>query len=70
MIIRFSDDFNVEGLTGSVHPSLAMKFLRDGVTSGNQFGMHSFETAADENEPWNWWAYELSNHLPQFTAND
>ena len=47
-----------------------MKFLRDGVKSGNQFGMHSFETAADENEPWNWWAYELSNHLPQFTAND
>ena len=69
-LIRFSDDFHVEGLTGNVKPSLAIKFLRDGVKSGNQFGMVSFDGDADEDEPWNWWAYELHNHLPQFKADE
>lgn len=68
-MIRFSDDFFVEGLSGNVKPSLAIKFLRDGVKSGNQFGMVSFDGDADEDEPWNWWAYELHNHLPQFNAD-
>ena len=70
MLIRFSDDFHVDGLTSSVNPSLAMKFLRKGVESANQFGMVSFEGGSEEEEPWNWFAYELSNHLPQYTAND
>ena len=69
-LIRFSDDFHVEGLTSNVKPSLAIKFMRDGVKSGNQFGMVSFDGDADEDEPWNWWAYELHNHLPQFKANE
>ena len=69
-MIRFSDDFFFEGLSGNVKPSLAIKFLRDGVKSGNQFGMVSFDGTADEDEPWNWWAYDLHTHLPQFAANE
>ena len=70
VLIRFSDDFHVDGITTAVNPSLAMKFLRDGMPSGNQFGMVSFEGDPDEEEPWNWFAYDLSNHLPQFEANE
>jgi len=39
-IIRLSDaDLGVPGLSPGVNPSFAIKFLRTGVPSGNQFGM-------------------------------
>lgn len=41
-------------------PAMAMKFLRDGVPSGNTFGMKS----VDGQDSWNFFKYDLSNHIP------
>ena len=44
MLIRFSETgLHVDGITESVNPSVAFKMLRNGVKSGNQFGMVAFE---------------------------
>ena len=55
----------MKGITTSVNPSVAFKFLRSKQESANQFGMVSFEGDADESDPWNWWV-NLFSHLPQF----
>ena len=52
-----------------MNPSIAIKFLRDGVESANQFGMISFDGTHDENDPWNWYAMDLRTHLPQFAED-
>ena len=66
-LIRFSETgFHVDGLKSKLNPSIAIKFLRDGIESANQFGMISFDGIFDENDPWNWYAVDLSSHLPQF----
>ena len=52
-----------------MNPSIAIKFLRDGVESANQFGMISFDGIHDESDPWNWYAMDLRTHLPQFAED-
>lgn len=41
-------------------PSFAVKFLRDGVHSGNLFGAFSLDGAAS----WNWFRKDFSTHIP------
>ena len=44
VIIRFSTSGqHLEGVTKSINPAIAIKFLRSGVVSGNQFGMLGFD---------------------------
>jgi hypothetical protein len=63
VIIRFSEvGLHVDGLTDTVNPSAAFKFLRTGRHSANQFGMVAFENKADQG--WNWFAKDLLTHLP------
>ena len=65
VIIRLSEtDLHLDGVTGGLNPSAAFKFLRDGVPSGNQFGMVAFEQDPDPSQPWNWFAKDLLNHVP------
>jgi len=40
--------------------------LRDEVESANQFGMIAFEPDPKEGEEWNWFAKDLTNHLPNY----
>ena len=69
VIIRFSDALqHLEGSTNRQSPSIALKFLRSGVTSGNQFGMVSFEGTA--NGEWDFWAKDLKSHLPTFQNSE
>jgi hypothetical protein len=63
MIIRFSEvGLHVDGLTDTVNPSAAFKFLRTGRHSANQFGMVAFENKPDQG--WDWFAKDLLTHLP------
>ena len=44
VIIRFSTSGqHLEGVSNSINPAIAIKFLRSGVISGNQFGMLGFD---------------------------
>lgn len=44
MLIRFSETgLHIDGVTQQANPSVAFKFLRDGVQSANQFGMVAFD---------------------------
>jgi len=62
ILIRMSEtDFFVDGVTEAANPSLAFKFLRDGVPSANQFGMVSFEGT----DSWNWFENSFMSHLPK-----
>ena len=48
VILRFSEaGQHLRGVSKSVNPSIAIKFLRSGVTSGNQFGMVGFDNIPD-----------------------
>jgi len=47
-----------------LNPSIALKFLRSGVTSGNQFGMIGFET--DPEGGWDFWQKDFKSHLSNF----
>ena len=70
VIIRFSDAGQyLEGVTESINPSIALKFLRSGVTSGNQFGMLAFETTEAE-RPFDFWRSNFRSHLPSFKNNE
>ena len=65
VIIRFSEAGQyLEGVTQSSNPSIALKFLRTGVTSGNQFGMLGFES--DPDGGWDFWRKDFKSHLPNF----
>jgi len=55
-------DVFVDGLTQAANPSIALKFLRDGESSANQFGMISFEGT----DSWDFLANPFMTHLPQF----
>ena len=68
MIIRFSDaDVIVPELSHGLNPSVAFKFLRDGVSSANQFGMVAFETETQEGE-WDFFSHNFQSHLPEHTG--
>ena len=65
VIVRLSETgLHVDGLTESVNPSAAFKFLRDGVPSGNQFGMVAFENSPAPGKKWDWYGKDLLTHLP------
>ena len=67
MLIRFSQSgFHVDGITKSVNPSVALKMLRNGVESANQFGMVALEDDPSLGEEWNWFGKDLTSHLPNF----
>jgi len=64
VIIRMSEtDALVDGVSRASNPSIALKFLRDGVSSANQFGMVSFEGT----NSWNFFENDLMSQLPDFT---
>jgi hypothetical protein len=54
-------DFFVDGVTEAANPSIALKFLRDGRPSANQFGMVSFEGT----DSWNFFENDFYSHLPK-----
>lgn len=63
VLIRLSaTDIVADGISGSTNPSIALKFLRDGEDSGNQFGMVSFEGTTS----WNFFENPFMTHLPVF----
>ena len=65
VLIRMSEtDLFVDGVTEAANPSIALKFLRDGVPSANQFGMVSFEGT----DSWDWFANPFMSHLPKHTG--
>ena len=60
--MRLSDaDIIVPEVSDSLNPSFAIKFLRDGVWSANQFGMVAFEPQGT----WNFWENDFQSHLPE-----
>ena len=69
VIIRFSEaGQHLDGITPSVNPSIALKFLRSGITSGNQFGMVAFET--EQEGQWNFWENDFQTNLQSFSESD
>jgi len=63
MIVRLSEsDLLFDSSTGH-NPSVALKFLRDGVESGNMFGMVNFEGLPTPT--WDFFANDFRSHLPQ-----
>ena len=60
----------MQGVTKSLNPSIALKFLRSGVTSANQFGMVSFDNIPDGR--FNFWHKEqtFKTHLPSFKNDE
>ena len=57
-------------MTKSVNPSIAIKFLRSGVTSANQFGMVSFDNIPDGRfDFWNK-KQTFKSHIPGFKNNE
>lgn len=53
-------DIVADGISTAANPSIAVKFLRDGRDSGNQFGMVSFEGT----DSWNFFDNPFMSHLP------
>ena len=71
VIVRLSETgLHVDGVTDSVNPSAAFKFLRDHVTAGNQFGMVAFENSPAPGKEWDWFGKDLLTHLPQFKESE
>ena len=65
VLIRLSDaDLIVPGVSAGNNPSVAFKFLRDGVSSANQFGMVAFETETQFGE-WDFFSHNFQSHLPE-----
>ena len=65
VILRFSTSGqHLDGVTDSINPSIAIKFLRTGVISGNQFGMLGFDNHFSGQ--WNFWRRNFKTHLPNF----
>jgi len=50
---------------GGYTPGVSMKFLRDGVPSGNMFAMYSLQGQ----DSWNFFAHDLTNHVPDLSNN-
>lgn len=71
-IIRLSDaHLHVEDKQGNpvathMQPSIAIKFLRDGMVSANYLGMVSFE---DGGNGYDFFSKPFLNHLPQFEGD-
>ena len=66
VIIRLSDaDLIVPDVSSNPNPSIALKFLRDGVSSANQFGMVSFEGS----DSWDFFGQDFLTHLPEHTGD-
>lgn len=62
-IIRLSDaDLNVPQVSPGWNPSFAIKFLRDGIPSANQFGMVEFEHIENN---WDFFGHNFQSHLPE-----
>lgn len=62
VLIRMSEtDLFVDGVTEAANPSIALKFLRDGIPSANQFGMVSFEGT----NTWDFFGNSFMSHLPK-----
>ena len=69
VIIRFSETGQqLEHQTKALNPSIALKFLRSGVTSGNTLGMVQFET--DIANGWDFWKNDFTTHLPNFKNSE
>jgi len=65
MYVRLSlADGPTKGPRGFI-PALAMKFLRTNVPSANMFAMYTLEGQ----DSWNYFAHDLSNHLPDISPN-
>ena len=65
VIVRFSDaGQRLDGVSESINPSIALKFLRDGMTSANQFGMVGFDTIPTG--MWDFWQSDFRTNLPEF----
>ena len=63
MIIRMSETgFLEDDISSAANPSIALKFLRDRVSSANQFGMISFEGT----NSWNFFENDFMSQLPVF----
>ena len=61
VIVRMSEtDLIADGISEAANPSIALKFLRTGRGSANQFGMVSFEGTSS----WNFFANPFATHLP------
>jgi len=58
-------DLIADNISGSANPSIAIKFLRDGQSSANQFGMVSFEGT----NTWDFFANPFMSHLPVFQGD-
>ena len=65
VIVRFSDaGQRLDGVSESINPSIALKFIRDGMTSANQFGMIGFDTIPSG--MWDFWQTDFRSNLPDF----
>ena len=61
VIIRMSEsNLLVDGISTSANPSIALKFLLNGVESANQFGMVTFEST----NSWNFFENDFMTQLP------
>ena len=65
-IMRFSETTNLHEKSTGLLPSMAIKFLRDGVESCNLFAMPQFT----QTDSWNFFKLPLRNRLQGFTMED
>jgi len=65
MYVRLSCAHDPTG-PGGYAPGLSIKVLRDEVPSGNMFAMFSLQ---GQGSNWNFFAHDLTNHVPDLSAN-
>jgi len=61
---------HVDGITDTVNPSIALKFLRSGALSANQFGMITFEEGVVNDPTFDWFKHDFMSHVHTFEAYD
>ena len=66
VVMRLSESNNLTPISEGLTPSIALKFLVDGVHSKNILGMSSFMNS----QSWNFLEPTLSNRVKPFDVND
>lgn len=70
VLIRFSESQqHLAGVTNSVSPSFALKFLRTGVVSANAFAQVAFDHPPEE-ASFDFWRDDFLSHIPNFRNSE
>jgi len=64
LLFRLSLGGDPHSVAGGFVPAISLKCLRDGVQSANMFALYSLE---GQDNYWNLFAHDLTNHVPNFS---